>query len=217
VAGHAGLPASGVEAAVVTLTVTDAGGAGFVTAWPCDTAKPEVSNLNFTAGATVPNLATVAVGAAGNVCLFTSAAVNLVVDLSAWYGTGDNRAASVVPTTRPLPNRYFWNASAASDDRFSRKALSRMRGRTTHPPYGRLALRNLLANGQDKIPHLLHGLLRRTQQWSNVMPAIWQGSTVADRRASARRPRATRRDEVGAEAFKMCQLEARRGIRLLNR
>jgi len=98
VAGQAGLPATGVEAAVMTLTVTDAQAAGFVTAWPCDTAKPDVSNLNFVAGATVPNLATVAVGAAGNVCLFSSAPANLIVDLSAWYGAGDNRAASVVPT-----------------------------------------------------------------------------------------------------------------------
>jgi hypothetical protein len=98
VAGQAGLPATGVEAAVVTLTVTDAEAAGFVTAWPCDAPKPDVSNLNYVAGAVVPNLATVSVGTAGHVCLFTSAPTHLVVDLSAWYGTGDNRAASVVPT-----------------------------------------------------------------------------------------------------------------------
>jgi cell wall-associated NlpC family hydrolase len=98
VAGQAGLPAAAVEAAVVTLTVTNADAAGFVTAWPCDAARPEVSNVNFTAGATVANLATVALGAAGDVCLFTSASAHLVVDVSAWYGAGDNRAASVVPT-----------------------------------------------------------------------------------------------------------------------
>src|SRR5882672_1028120 len=69
VAGQAGLPATGLEAVVVTLTATDTEAAGFVTAWPCDAAKPDVSNLNFAAGATVPNLATVAVGAAGDICL----------------------------------------------------------------------------------------------------------------------------------------------------
>jgi cell wall-associated NlpC family hydrolase len=83
---------------VMTLTVTTAGTAGFLTAWPCDSARPDVSNVNYTAGATVPNLATVALGAKGDVCLFTSAAANVVVDVSAWYGAGDNRAASVVPT-----------------------------------------------------------------------------------------------------------------------
>src|SRR5204862_2913781 len=52
----------------------------------------------FAAGATVPNLATVAVAKTGTICLFTSAPAHLIVDLSAWYGAGDNRAASVVPT-----------------------------------------------------------------------------------------------------------------------
>ena len=69
-----------------------------MTAWPCDAARPDVSNLNFVAGATTPNLATVALGAAGNFCLFASAATNVIVDVSAWYGAGDNRAASVVPS-----------------------------------------------------------------------------------------------------------------------
>jgi cell wall-associated NlpC family hydrolase len=98
VAGHGGLPATGVEAVVVTLTATNPEAAGFVTAWPCGATRPEVSNLNFTAGTTVPNLATVALGPGGDICLFTSAVTHLVVDVSAWYGEGDNRAASVVPT-----------------------------------------------------------------------------------------------------------------------
>ena len=98
IAGQAGLPPTGVEAVVVTLTVTGPEAAGFITAWPCDAARPDVSNLNFVAGATTPNLVTVALGAAGNVCLFASAATNIIVDVSAWYGAGDNRAASVVPS-----------------------------------------------------------------------------------------------------------------------
>jgi cell wall-associated NlpC family hydrolase len=46
----------------------------------------------------VPNLATVALGTNGGICLFTSAAADLIVDASAWYGTGEDRAATVTPT-----------------------------------------------------------------------------------------------------------------------
>jgi cell wall-associated NlpC family hydrolase len=98
IAGQGDLPATGVDAAVVTVTVTDPSASGFVTAYPCGSTRPNASNLDFVAGATVPNLVTVAVGPSGSICLFTSASTNVVVDLSAWYGAGDDRAASVVPT-----------------------------------------------------------------------------------------------------------------------
>jgi NlpC/P60 family len=97
-AGQAGVPATGADAVVVTLTVTEPEAPGFVTAWPCGAARPDVSNVNFVAGATIPNLATVALGTAGTICLFASATTNVVVDVSGWYGAGDNRAASVVPS-----------------------------------------------------------------------------------------------------------------------
>jgi cell wall-associated NlpC family hydrolase len=92
------IPASGVDAVVVTLTITDAAAAGFVTAYPCGGVRPDASNVNFTAGATVPNLATVKLGTNGSICLFTSASADLLVDASAWYGAGDDRVATVTPT-----------------------------------------------------------------------------------------------------------------------
>ena len=98
VTGQAGLPPSGVDAAVLTLTITEPIAAGYATAYPCGTGRPDASNVNFTAGATVPNLTTVSVGSTGHVCIYTSAPTNLVVDVSAWYGVGDDRAASVAPT-----------------------------------------------------------------------------------------------------------------------
>ena len=98
ISGHGDIPASGVDAVVVTLTVSDGAASGFVTAYPCGGARPDASNVNFTGSETVPNLATVALGTNGSVCLFTSASANLIVDASAWYGTGDDRAATVTPT-----------------------------------------------------------------------------------------------------------------------
>jgi cell wall-associated NlpC family hydrolase len=53
--------------------------------------------VNFVAGVTTPNLATVAVGDRGDLCVYVSVAAHVVVDLSGWYGAGGDRLASVVP------------------------------------------------------------------------------------------------------------------------
>ena len=87
----------GAAAVVVTLTATQADGAGFVTAYPCSTARPVASNVNVVAGASVPNLATVAVGTGGDICIYVSVATHVLVDLAGWYGSGDDRLMNVAP------------------------------------------------------------------------------------------------------------------------
>jgi cell wall-associated NlpC family hydrolase len=96
VIGTAGVPA-GAAAVVVTLTATNADGPGYVTAYPCGAARPLASNVNVVAGATTPNLATVAVGPAGDICIFVSVGTHMVVDLTAWYGAGDDHLMNVAP------------------------------------------------------------------------------------------------------------------------
>jgi hypothetical protein len=86
VAGQGGVP-GGATAAVLNVTVTEPQGNGFVTVYPCDTARdPNTSNLNYTAGQTVPNAVFVKLSAAGTVCLFTSNSVQLVVDVNGSFG-----------------------------------------------------------------------------------------------------------------------------------
>jgi hypothetical protein len=85
VTGRGGVPQTGVAAATLNLTATEADGAGFVTVYPCDRDRPIASNLNFVAGQTVPNLVTVRLSSSGTVCLFTSAGTHLVADIAAWY------------------------------------------------------------------------------------------------------------------------------------
>jgi len=86
VAGRAGLPASGVAAVALTVTATEADGAGFVTVHGCG-ARPNASNLNFVALQTVPNLVLAPVSPDGKVCLYTSQQVHLVADLTGWFAT----------------------------------------------------------------------------------------------------------------------------------
>jgi hypothetical protein len=70
------------ESVVMNVTATRTESAGFVTVWPCDAARPEVSNLNFAAGETSPNLVSVKLSASGTVCLSTSATTDLLADVA---------------------------------------------------------------------------------------------------------------------------------------
>jgi len=95
-AGAAGAPTP--EAVALTLHAIDAATAGFVTAWPCGATQPFVSAANVAAGASVTNHAEVAVGQTGEVCLYLSSAMHLVVDMSGWYGpTGSTDLHAVAP------------------------------------------------------------------------------------------------------------------------
>jgi uncharacterized protein (DUF1501 family) len=96
--GNAGLPASGVSAVVLNVTVSEPTNAGFVTVYPTGEAVPTASSLNFSAGLTVPNLVVAKLGPTGAVSFFNSdGASHIIVDLLGWYdvaGTGPAASAS---------------------------------------------------------------------------------------------------------------------------
>lgn len=86
VAGHGGVPASNVTAVILNVTVTGAGGAGFVTVFPGATQIPNVSNLNMDhSGQTVANLVTVPLGVDGTVALVSSVTTHLIADVFGYY------------------------------------------------------------------------------------------------------------------------------------
>ena len=96
VTGANGVPAD-ASGVVLNLTATEPDRAGFVTAYPCDAARPFASNLNFSAGQTVPNLAQVRVSAAGTVCLFAHAPTHLVADLAGYFSATGAQYQPVAP------------------------------------------------------------------------------------------------------------------------
>ncbi|MFT3791154.1 MAG: Calx-beta domain-containing protein [Rudaea sp.] len=86
VAGRGGVPASGVGAVVLNVTVTQPTAPGYVTVWPTGSAQPLASNLNFTAGLTIPNLVIVKVGDEGKVSLYNSQGNSYVIaDVVGWF------------------------------------------------------------------------------------------------------------------------------------
>lgn len=103
VTGRAGVPTD-VGSVVLNVTVTQTQGAGFVTVYACDQPRPTASQLNYVVGATITNSVIVDVSAAGTVCLFTFAAVDMVVDVAGHHPVG----ASVVPVqpARLLETRF---------------------------------------------------------------------------------------------------------------
>jgi hypothetical protein len=81
IAGRVGIPAN-ASAVALNVTVTEGRGPGFVTVFPCGATPPTASNVNYTAGQTVPNLVVSRLGTGGAICLFTPTAAELVVDVS---------------------------------------------------------------------------------------------------------------------------------------
>ncbi|MEZ5258099.1 MAG: serine hydrolase domain-containing protein [Ilumatobacteraceae bacterium] len=82
-----GVAATDVVAVAVNLTMVDAGGAGYLTAWPAGSPRPEVSNVNAAGGPTgsvVPNFAIVPVRDA-TFSVYASVPTDLLVDLAGVY------------------------------------------------------------------------------------------------------------------------------------
>ena len=115
VTGRGGVPASGVGAVVLNLTVTSPSAAGFVTAWPAGTPLPVASNINFVPGQTVANLAIVKVGANGQVALYNSSGnTHLVADVVGWFPATSELTA--LTPARVLDTR---SGAGTSDNQFA--------------------------------------------------------------------------------------------------
>jgi hypothetical protein len=86
ITGTSGVPASGVGAVALNVTAFTPAGEGFITVYPCGT-RPLASNLNFTAGQTVPNSVIAPVSADGEICFYSNINTHLFADVSGWFGS----------------------------------------------------------------------------------------------------------------------------------
>jgi hypothetical protein len=102
-AGLDGVPSDGtVTSVVLNVTVTAPTGGGYATVYPDGTTRTSASNVNFSAGETIPNLVTVPLGADGAVDLYNASTgtVQFVADLEGYYeqGTGGAKYHALNPT-----------------------------------------------------------------------------------------------------------------------
>ncbi len=85
VAGSGGVPATGVAAVLVNLTVTSPTAAGFVTAFPTGVPVPGASTVDFQPGETKANLAVVTLGRSGQISVYNAyGSVDVVIDVEGW-------------------------------------------------------------------------------------------------------------------------------------
>ena len=89
------LPGSGIGAVILNVTVTQPTARGFLTVWPDGQGRPPVSNLNFSAGETIPNLVVVKVGSGGRVDFYNGSAGTVQVIVVQRRGNEESTLALV--------------------------------------------------------------------------------------------------------------------------
>ena len=107
VVGRGTVPATGVGAVALNVTVTEPTAASYLTVWPTGSPRPVASNLDFVAGQTIANSVIAKVGTDGTISIYNNTgSVQVVIDVVGWFP--DNQSyTGVVPArladTRDLP------------------------------------------------------------------------------------------------------------------
>jgi hypothetical protein len=103
VAGRVGVPAD-AGAVVLNVAADAARSQGFVTVHPGGSDRPTASNLNYRAGDTIANAVIAPVGTGGGICVFTSAATDLVIDVVGWLPGPAAQAGAGCPASPLFPS-----------------------------------------------------------------------------------------------------------------
>ncbi len=70
---------------MLNIAVTELTAPGYITVYPCGHARPTAANLNYTAGQTISNSVTTAIGDNGTVCIYTFSSTYLVADVNGYH------------------------------------------------------------------------------------------------------------------------------------
>ena len=136
VLGRGPVPAAGVSAVVLNVTVDQAAADGFVTVWPTGAERPVVSNLNVVAGETRANLVVVPIGAHGMVSLFTLGGADLIADVAGWFTDATRPVASAGLFVPVNPVRMLDTRNEPVAPTGAGRSLTRRIGSTTVVPPG---------------------------------------------------------------------------------
>jgi hypothetical protein len=72
----------------MNVTLVDADGEGYGTVYPCAEGRPDTSNVNVASGQTIANFAVVRPDANGEICVYSSMAADVLVDVLVSAGPG---------------------------------------------------------------------------------------------------------------------------------
>ena len=86
-------------AAVVNVAAVNPSAPGFLLVYPCSEEVPDTSTLNYVAGQTVANTTIAALSSAGQLCAWTFAETDILVDITGWLSPrGASRLTPIGPT-----------------------------------------------------------------------------------------------------------------------
>ncbi|MHA3703908.1 hypothetical protein ACXR2U_17190 [Jatrophihabitans sp. YIM 134969] len=122
VAGHGGVPTTGVAAVVLNVTVTGATRSGYLVVAP--QLHSGSSNVNFGPGRAIAQLAVSKVDEDGRVAITSNAAVHMIADVVGWF-TDPTHAGSGA-TYRGVSPRRLYDTRAASAGRLIGGAARRI-------------------------------------------------------------------------------------------
>jgi hypothetical protein len=83
VADLTGIPTD-ATAAMLNVTVVAPSSDAYVTVWPCDSPRPNASNLNVAAGSDAANAVLTAMANDGTVCVYANSELDIVIDAAGW-------------------------------------------------------------------------------------------------------------------------------------
>ena len=115
---------SGITGIAMNVTVTNVTGSGYLAVYPNENsagtavATPNVSNLNFSPGSTVPNMVIIPVGADGKVDFYNGAlsgSTDVIADIAGYYTAGTSGAKyHPLGPVRLVDTRYGQGESSAA-------------------------------------------------------------------------------------------------------
>ena len=103
VSGRGGVPADATSV-VLNVTTTESVADGYITAYPCDSTRPNASSVNGVATKTVANLVISKIDDDGTLCLYAQSAGHLIADVNGYFtaaGSYVPLVAARVQDTRP--------------------------------------------------------------------------------------------------------------------
>ena len=92
-------------AAVVNVAAVNPSAAGFVTVYPCSDGVPDTSTLNYVAGQTVANTTIAALSPSGQLCAWTFAETDILVDITGWLSPSRASLLTPIGPTRVVDTR----------------------------------------------------------------------------------------------------------------
>jgi hypothetical protein len=102
-AGLGAIPASGISAIIMNLTVTNpSANNDYLTVWPTGSSIPTASVINFNANQTIANRVAVELGSSNEISIYNPfGTVDIIVDVNGWFASTTNNTGFTLNTVNP--------------------------------------------------------------------------------------------------------------------